>query len=177
MQKKSYNLQFSERLRELMIQRGYGSRSASSGVSPAALCKAIGCFSEMALRYLDGRSIPNPQNVLKIAQWLEVAPGFLLFGEQNVYSSKKDLNQIKIDKDLLSYALTKMAPIIKKSKNESETLDFFISVLSDLSQMEIEVDQLKKVFDLTIKSTAFFEKENLPEAKDHARRAVNSATS
>lgn len=176
MGKKTFNLEFSERLRGLMIARGHASYSASSGVSPTALCKGIGCFTEMALRYLDGRSIPSPENILKIAAWLDVEPGFLLFGEQGAKKSKQDHNKINIDKDLLIYALQKALPIIKNVKHESEALEFFISILLDLSQMEIETEQLKKVFDLTIRSTTFLEKEILSETKDYAK-AVNSATS
>lgn len=157
MQKNSFKLQFSERLCELMIQRGYASHNAASGVSPSALCKAIGCFTETALRYLSGRAIPSPETIIKISTWLEVEPGYLLFGtlEKNI---EKDKNTLKIDKDFFQYALTQIIPTLKNAKNGG-VLDFFISILVDLSQMPIEPEQLKKIFDLTIKSSMFFEKE------------------
>ena len=60
MTKKAYNLEFAERLRRIMIKKGHISQTSACGVSPTALSRGIGCFMEMALRYLDGRSIPTP---------------------------------------------------------------------------------------------------------------------
>lgn len=178
MKNKSFNLQFSERLRELMVKRGYASRSASSGVSPAALCKTLGCFSETALRHLNGKSVPSPENILKISEWLQVEPGFLLFGEQGSQCSAEDKNKIKLDKDLFNYALKKITPIIKDSKSHEQVVEFFISILSDLSHMQIEVAQLKQVFDVAIKSSLFFGKEVIPVNCDYGKsRTKPKATS
>lgn len=152
MQNKNLKIQFSERLRELMIRRGYSSHVSSTGVSPSALCKAINCFTEMALRYLDGRSIPSLENILKISEWLEVEPGFLLFGDQVIKNEIPSGNVIKIDADFLEYALSKITSIMVKTENSSEFSSYFVSVLADLSHLQIPNEQLKKVFDLTLKS-------------------------
>jgi transcriptional regulator with XRE-family HTH domain len=151
---KKYNLEFSERLREIMLKKGYGSCSAAHGVSPIAISKAIGCYNEMSLRYLDGRSVPTPEIALKIAEWLEISPAYLLYGEAESTHSLD--NKIFIDKDIIEYTLKKMIPLIKKSNDELEIISFFNSLLSDVSLINMENDELKKVVDLAIKSTAFF---------------------
>lgn len=150
----NYKLDFSERLRKAMIQKGHGSRSAASGASPAALCKAIDCYPEMALRYLDGRSVPSPDIVLKISKWLEIEPAYLLFGEQENKLQSGD--KILIDKNILDYTLKKIIPLIRKYDCDNEIVSFFNSILCDLSLINLEPDELKKVVDLAIKSTSVF---------------------
>lgn len=155
MKDKKHKVEFANRLRSLMIQRGYASHNATSGVSPSALAKAIGCFNEMALRYLDGRSIPNPESILKISEWLQVEPGYLLFGDQGFKpSNEKEENYLKIDKDFLHYTLIKITAFLKEISrhNEEDFLDFYLNVLIELSNMDIQSNDLKKVFDLTMKS-------------------------
>lgn len=174
--KKKYNLEFSERLREVMIKKGHASRTAACGVSPAALSKAICCFTEMALRYLDGRSVPTPENVLKIAEWLEVDPSYLLFGEKNSNKSQ-DKNKITIDKELLNHALAKISVVIKKTENTDELIHFFTSILDDLSKMEIEGEQLKQVFDLALKSSIFIKINSASRKIDHERLRSNTSAS
>jgi len=150
MQNKAFNQQFSERLREIMIQRGYGSASASSGVSPTAICKAIDCYSEMAIRYLDGRSIPTPENILKLSEWLQVEPGYLLFGDAGFKKPTQNEPSLTINKALLAYVLGKAFPIVKKTNKEEEFLAFLLSFFDDLSYLsDIEVDRLKKIVDMT----------------------------
>ncbi len=176
MDKKAYNLEFSERLREIMIKKGHASRTASCGVSPASLSKAVGCYTEMALRYLDGRSVPSPENALKIAEWLEIDPAYLLFGKQeNQYPFP---NKILIDKDIIDYTLKKIIPLIKKSNNELEIVSFFSSILSDVSLINMENDELKKVVDLAVKSTSFFNDKITIGSKEYGSiKATRKATS
>lgn len=165
MSKKTSNQEFSERLREIMIKKGHASRTAACGVSPAALSKAIGCFTEMALRYLDGRSIPAPDVILKIAEWLEVDPAYLLFGKQENQCTFP--NKIHIDKDIIDYTLKKIIPLIKTSNNELEIVNFFSSILSDVSLINMENDELKKVVDLAVKSTSFFNNKNTIRSREN----------
>lgn len=177
MSPKAFNHEFSERLREVMIKKGHASRTAACGVSPAALSKAIGCFTEMALRYLDGRSVPTPDNVLKIAEWLEVDPSYLLFGKQeNKYQLT---NKILIDKNIIDYTLKKIIPLIKGSNNELEIVSFFSSILSDVSLINMENDELKKVVDLAVKSTSFFNnnKNTIDSKENGSINATRKATS
>jgi len=178
MQNKTYKLNFSERLRKLMIQQGHGSRSAASGASPAALCKAIECHPEMALRYLDGRSIPGPDVIVKMAEWLSTTPGFLLFGEQEDKPSDKTINNINIDKDLLIYCLQKVFPLIENAPNRDEALAFSISVLHDISKIEIDSERLKIIFDITIKSSEYFKNGKISQELVHgSARKVSNASS
>lgn len=159
-----------------MIKKGHASRTATCGVSPAALSKAIDCYTEMALRYLDGRSIPAPDVVLKIADWLEVDPAYLLFGKQE--NQFMFLNKILIDKDIIDYTLKKIIPLIKQTNNELEIVSFFSSILSDVSLINMENDELKKVVDLAVKSTSFFNDKNTIRSRENGSiKAARQATS
>jgi len=153
MKKKTYNIEFSNRLREKMIQRGFASQTAACGVSPSALAKATGCFNEMALRYLDGRSIPNPDTILKISEWLQVEPGYLLFGDHGFKPPAQEEHSIKIDKEFLKYTLGKFCNFVKNIERTSpELVELYLNILTELSDMNMELSDLKRVFDLTMKS-------------------------
>lgn len=168
MKNKPRYAQFAERLRELMIQRGYGSSNSKTGVSPSALAKATDCFNEMALRYLDGRSIPNLETILKISEWLEVEPGYLMFGDEGFKSPKKNSELINIHQDFLKYTLDKIIPILKEKDDHNDFLNFYITALSELSKMEIKFDYLKQVFDLTLKSSTLSNCDNGKYRKKHS---------
>jgi transcriptional regulator with XRE-family HTH domain len=150
---KNYKMEFSERLREAMLLCNYGSSRSTLGVSPAALRDAVGCHLEMALRYLDGRSIPDPETLVKIAMWLNVDPGTLLFGDASRLASVADKNLLKIDSSLLEYALTKLLKSHKRSESAPDKVAFFMSILSDLGELQVDRKQLIKIFDLAIKSS------------------------
>jgi transcriptional regulator with XRE-family HTH domain len=75
--------EFAARLRALMIERGYVSESARSGVDLNALAKAADTSYEMARRYAEGIAAPRADKMAMIAAWLGVAPGLLLWGDKN----------------------------------------------------------------------------------------------
>lgn len=153
MKKKTYNIEFSNRLREVMSQRGFSSQAAACGVSPSALAKATGCFNEMALRYLDGRSIPNPETIIKISEWLQVEPGYLLFGEHGFKPPIQEDQSLKIDKNFLRYTLSKVFAIANNVEQDStEFIELYLNILTELTDMDMDLNSLKRVFDLTMKS-------------------------
>jgi transcriptional regulator with XRE-family HTH domain len=74
---------FSERLRELMRQRGMHAPGVSrSGVDVGKLAAAAGISYEMARRYVDGQSMPRSDKMAAIARWLGVSSDFLAFGSE-----------------------------------------------------------------------------------------------
>lgn len=73
--------QFAARLTAAMKARGHVSGVARSGVDVTALSKAAGTTYEMARRYCEGRAIPRPEKLERIATWLRISPSELLYGE------------------------------------------------------------------------------------------------
>jgi transcriptional regulator with XRE-family HTH domain len=73
---------FGARLRELMVQRGFVSPGARSGVDVARLAQVAATTYEMARRYADGVAMPRPEKVAAIAEWLGVSPSSLAYGDK-----------------------------------------------------------------------------------------------
>lgn len=71
---------FGHRLRELMRAAGRVSESARSGVDVVALADAGGTSYEMARRYAEGKAIPRPDTLRRIADWLGVPASALAWG-------------------------------------------------------------------------------------------------
>ena len=78
--RKVFNQAFSQRLKSILIQKGYVSQRSITGVKVSELAKAINCSHQMARRYALGDALPDYEAVLRMAAWLEVSPGWLLFG-------------------------------------------------------------------------------------------------
>lgn len=74
--------QFGHRLRQLMRESGYKA-------SPTVLANAFnllywgeGITSHAARNWLNGVSLPKPDKLLVLANWLQVQPQYLMFGEE-----------------------------------------------------------------------------------------------
>lgn len=62
--------EFSQRLVYALLQKGYKSKHASSGVAIRELSMATGISMEMARRYTLGLALPKPKIMKVIADWL-----------------------------------------------------------------------------------------------------------
>jgi transcriptional regulator with XRE-family HTH domain len=98
---------FGQRLRELMQQRGQSSGTARSGVDVSALAAGAGTSYEMARRYAEGRALPRPGTLQRIAEWLGVPTGSLAYGPQEgVAAIDSEMLQACIQAVLMAQAET-----------------------------------------------------------------------
>lgn len=72
--------EFSQRLVKALLEKGYKSKHASSGVAIRDLSIATGISMEMARRYTLGLAIPKSNVIKIIADWLNVNPLWLRDG-------------------------------------------------------------------------------------------------
>lgn len=147
---------FSERLVTLMIENGFASEHSRSGVKVTKLADVCGCSIPMARRYVLGDALPDIEIIYKIAQWLNVNPGWLLFGEGVSQIYPANANLIQIDPDLLKYILVKSAFLFELLKNKEEVVGFVLDIISDINHLEAGTDMIKKVIDMSISSTLRF---------------------
>ncbi|MFO1259436.1 MAG: hypothetical protein U1E78_13635 [Gammaproteobacteria bacterium] len=171
--KKDFKSEFSKRLKDAMLRAGYQSSRSVLGVSPKALCDAIDGHLEMALRYLDGRSVPDPETLLKISEWLQVDPGDLLFGQDTRIQSIERDGILKIHRGLLEHAIPKLLLSYKKTSEDAhEKASFFISILSDLALIKVDKDQLNQIFDLAFKSSSKSAKTKTSGTREHGKSST-----
>lgn len=72
--------EFSQRLVQALLSKGYQSKHASSGVAIRELSIATGISMEMARRYTLGLALPKSNIIKIIADWLDVNPLWLRDG-------------------------------------------------------------------------------------------------
>ena len=169
MDKKVENIakNFSKRLASQLKKRGLNSTRSSTGVNYTQLAHAIGCSKQMTRRYLLGEALPDHKLILKIASWLNVSPGWLLFGESRKnFSHSSDTESITIDYDLLQYILLKVSSLYSSGDEAKEIVDFTLTIIRDASCIDANHEVIRKIVDMAVESAERFQKsKELPSAK------------
>lgn len=153
---------FALRLHQAMLRAGLSSSRSKSGVCIQSLTKLTGHSRQMCRKYLGGEALPEPQLLIKLAQALNVSAGWLLFGEMSCAQPQKD--HIQISKPILHYILTHQEnPSLYKLDNTQQ--HFLIQLIQEVSQLEGDEEQLKKIIDLAFSSANQF------QSKPHQERS------
>ena len=155
MEKVNLTKQFSYRLRDAMIAAGFNSQRSTSGVCIHKLAEITGYSVQICRKYLRGEAIPEPVKLIEIAAKLHVSPGWLLFGDAH-----NDLNisqnKLTISKNLLHYIFTRAACLYNVELQEQEVPDFLMDLINDISLINANEEQSKKIIDLALSSVKHF---------------------
>ena len=155
MEKIDLTKQFAYRLRDAMINAGFNSHRSSSGVSINQLAIMTGYSLQICRKYIRGEAIPEPIKLVEIAQQLKVSPGWLLFGDASI-DENKEKEQIVISKNLLHYIFTKASSLYNAENMENQVSDFLIDLINDISLINANEEQSKKIIDLALASVRHF---------------------
>ena len=155
MEKTNLNQQFAERLKDSMIAAGYHSQRSTSGVDIHMLAAITGYSEQICRKYLRAEAIPEPIKLRELAQKLNVSAGWLLFGDgsSNVQYSNKT---IVMPKHLLHYIFLHIGELYRNHHADEDISDFLVDVARDISQIEADEVQLKKIVDLALSSARLF---------------------
>ena len=121
------------------------------------LAEISGCSHQMARRYVLGEALPDIDVTHKIAKWLKVSPGWLLFGEETQIPNnidQKDL--VQIEPDLLEYILTKSAALFNFTKDTNELIHFIMDIINDATHIKADKKEILKIIDISINSATRF---------------------
>lgn len=151
--------QFAQRLREAMINAGFNSDRSSTGVSIQQLVQITDYSAQICRKYLRGEAIPEPSKLVEIAQQLKVSAGWLLFGDTDQKSNKEE-STVSINKNVLHYILTQVPSLFNKQNSERQIADFLIDLINDLSLINANEEQSKKIIDLAISSINHFNRDH-----------------
>lgn len=147
---------FAHRLRQALINKGYCSARTPSGVDMHRFAQLTGHSQQICRKYLRGQAIPNPNKLAEIAEQLEVSPGWLLFGDCHSKSGM-ETQKITINKNLLHYIFSHVAALSHSATTRTEKLsDFFLELTQDVSRINVDPDQSKKIVDLALFSIKQF---------------------
>ena len=157
MEREHFVHNFSRRLTYLMQQAGFGSLRSKAGVKIKHLAQISGCSHQMARRYVLGNALPDVDVTFKIAKWLKVSPGWLLFGEESdIPNNINQKNLINIEPDLLEYILIKSAPLFSITNDMRELACFIMDIINDTTHIEAEKKDILKIVDISIHSAMRF---------------------
>ncbi len=155
MEKVDLTKQFAYRLRDAMIAAGFNSGRSTSGVSIHKLAEITGYSLQICRKYMRGEAIPEPVKLMEIAARLQVAPGWLLFGDAH-NDALLGQNKITISKNLLRYIFTKASCLYNSQIMEQEVPDFLLDLINDVSLINATEEQSKKIIDLAFSSLTHF---------------------
>lgn len=155
MQKDDFIQQFSQRLKEAMLAAKFYAPRSTSGVSTHKLVEITGYSLQICRRYLRGEALPEPLKLMEIAKNLNVSAGWLLFGDEPAQTlTSKD--KIFINKNLLEYILSFAAGLYQKSQRNEEVSAFLLNLINNLSKINAEEEEAKKIIDLALASVKYF---------------------
>lgn len=155
MEKVDLTKQFALRLKDAMLARGLNSQRSTSGVCIHKLAEMTGYSLQICRKYLRGEAIPEPVKLMEIAETLGVAPGWLLFGDSHE-DKKTPPESIIISKNLLHYIFISATCLYNTVGLKEELPDFLLALISDVSQINANEEQSKKIIDLALSSIKHF---------------------
>jgi transcriptional regulator with XRE-family HTH domain len=155
MSKIDLNQQFAVRLRQGMINAGHSSQRSSSGVDIHKLAEMTGYSTQICRKYLRGEALPEPIKLIEISMKLKVSPGWLLFGDV-LATHDPDNQSITISKNLLHYIFLHASELYKTERTHDNTPDFLLDLTRDVSHINADEEQSKKIIDLALASAKRF---------------------
>ena len=155
MEKINFNQQFACRLRDTLIAAGFHSQRSPLGVNIHKLVEITGYSPQICRKYLRGQAIPEPTKLMDIAAQLDVSPGWLLFGSEQE-NKQIPLDHLSINKYLLFYIFKKAEALYHQGRFHQDIPDFLVALTSDISQINANEEQSKKIIDLALSSAQHF---------------------
>ncbi|MCA0403154.1 MAG: hypothetical protein LCH30_05075 [Proteobacteria bacterium] len=148
---------FARRLIMLMKQANLISSASKTGIKISVLAEICECSHQMARRYVLGEALPEIDVTYKIAKWLKVSPGWLLFGEDTeVPNNINQKNLIQIEPDLFEYILTKSTMLFELTKDTKELVHFIMDSVNDATHIKADKEELMKIIDISVNSAIRF---------------------
>lgn len=154
---------FSNRLVNAMTSNGYIASRSPSGICMTTLSTFAGASEQICRRYIRGDALPDYDKIVKIAEHLNVSPGWLLFDTQEPTETAPQ--QKPIDDDLLRYILTKSFQLYREETgNTDDYADFVLRLLRDVREIDTSKENLHKIIGLAVGSISSFKEKRSKQA-------------
>lgn len=158
---------FAMRLIQTLKDSGYIASRSPHGICVKTLAKFIGASEQICRRYLRGDALPDYEKIKKLANHLQICPGWLLFGKENCTTLMRN----EIDEVLLHYILKQSHHLYPVSQdNNDDYADFVLSLIKEVRAIDTSENNLLKIIDLAINSISSYEKKR----KKHQYSGVRS---
>ena len=145
---------FANRLINTLKEKGYSASRSPNGICIKTLAEFTEASEQICRRYIRGDALPDYLKIKKLAEHLQVNPGWLLFGDEGQAIPLKN----NIDETLLHYILKQshhLYPITRKGNNHYA--DFVLGLIKEVGTIHTTHDNLIKIIDLAIGSISSYE--------------------
>jgi transcriptional regulator with XRE-family HTH domain len=136
---------FSKRLKSL-LQKTHTSHRTNIDINQ--LGKIAGVSYQMARKYILGLALPEYHVIIRMSQWLNVSPGWLLFGEQENLLNNKSDTLIQIESELLTYILKKFITLFPPTAEADQIINFIVGVIYDATHINADNKTIRKIIDM-----------------------------
>lgn len=154
MLKNSYQ-SFAIRLIQAFKDKGHTASRSPSGICIKTLAEITGASEQICRRYIRGDALPDYKKVKQIADYLQINPGWLLFGDEaQTQPSKSNINE-----NLLHYILKQSHHLYPFSSSGNEDYaNFVLELIKEVGGIDTSESNLLKIIDLAISSISSYEK-------------------
>lgn len=142
---------FSARLIKCLKKKGLASNRSHTGVSHIELAKVIGKPIQVVSLIVAGERIPEPEIIITIAKWLQVSPGWLLFGEPSTH-----VDAITIEESLLEEILEKALALDYEILSTEKFSKFIRDIIIDTATLDADIEIKHKMIEKIFSSAGFF---------------------
>lgn len=147
-------LSFANRLIQALTNKGYIALRSPKGTGIKILTEITGTSEQICRRYLRGDAMPSYQKIQQLADYLDVNPGWLVFGDAGDAADPSK----QIDKKLLHYILKKSHYLYANSQPDNEDYaDFVLQLIAETSNIDTSLESLFKIIDVAIASVFAYE--------------------
>lgn len=153
MERANFVNKFSKRLCTVLEKEGHVSSRSKAGIEISQLAKVAGVSYQMARKYALGMALPDYHVIPKIANWLNVSPSWLLFGEKETRIPELKPNSlIEIDTELLRHILNKCSVLFPHTIATEKIINFIVGVIYDASHINADANTIFKIIDMMLSS-------------------------
>lgn len=148
---------FANRLIQTLKERGHTASRSPNGICVKTLAEFTGASEQICRRYVRGDALPDYEKIKQLSNYLQVNPGWLLFGEEGQVVPMKT----EIDEDLLHYILKQSHHLYPLTQNGNEDYaDFVLGLIKEVRLIDTSKDNLLKIIDLAISSISSYKEIN-----------------
>lgn len=155
---------FSNRLISSMKASGYIASRSPNGICMKKLSEFAGASEQICRRYIRGDALPDYKKIIKIAHHLNISPGWLLFGEEEICITERKTD---FEENILHYILKHSHRLYPVSQGgNSDYADFVLELFKEVLSIDTSENNLLKIIDLAIGSISLYEEKS--KKFDHA---------
>lgn len=145
---------FANRLIDTLKMKGYTASRSPNGICIKSLAEFSGASEQICRRYIRGDALPDYEKIKKIAEQLQVNPGWLLFGDEGHPAPSTH----QLDESLLHYILKQSHHLYRNDHvNNDDYADFVLGLIKEVRSIDTSEENLLKIINLAISSISSYE--------------------